>query len=117
MKKFLLGIMISAVSVPAFAEGSCETLANFAQNVMIARQNGVPLTHALQSLEKAKIKFTKLAKTKDEKQALIVTNTAFKYITVEAYKTPLYSTDKYKQREVSEFSNKVYLDCLNSGDN
>jgi len=71
---------------------TCEDWEALAVNIMSARQNGVQMS-----------KMMGILKSEDDKTV--------KMLIIEAYDSPKYSGEKYKKESISEFSNKVFLDC------
>lgn len=90
--KIILSSVLMLVSGTAVAnQTSCEDLAYLAKASMSARQNGVPLTDAIQVV-------------KDDPGAKIIVATA--------YDEPRFSTEEYIQVAITEYENKVYGLCL-----
>ena len=87
-------ILMALLAAPAGANEFCGNLADAAGSIMDARQKGVPMH--------------KLMPIINENEARDI----MKLIVVEAYESPIYSSDKYKDRAISEMSNRVYLTCL-----
>lgn len=86
-------LLILLLSFPVFAEEEkdiCDSLESFASGVMKTRQHGI-------SLKKV------LSPAKDK---------MLRYIIIEAYKVPGFSTDKHRKKAVIDFSNRIYLECL-----
>jgi len=86
-------LLILLLSFPVFAEEEkdiCETIEGFASGVMKTRQLGVSLKDVL-------------APAKDK---------VLRYIIIEAYKVHGFSTDKHQKKAVIDFSNRIYLECL-----
>lgn len=72
----------------------CAPVAEFAKELMVARQAGVPLAQAL------------TVSTQPTMQALIVS----------AYRKPRYTTEAYRERTVVEFANETLIACLDLGE-
>lgn len=72
----------------------CSGWASLARNVMDARQAGVPMRKLLDSLN-------------EEGENEITTK-----IVMKAYDSPAFRTEGHQQREITEFENSVYSDCL-----
>lgn len=74
----------------------CNFLSNVGFAVMTARQNGKPLIESIEATEK-----------------LFPGNNLAKRIVFDAYDTPVYSTELYKDRAIGEFADDVALKCFN----
>jgi len=103
MKKLLLTITatvfmtLSPVTVAQEQEqeSMCETYAGLAEDIMWARQNGKPMVETMKIVE---------------------FDGFLKKVTQWAYEENLYTTDEYKQRAITEFSNNIYAGCLAAQD-
>ena len=92
MKKLSLAavLALSVFSVQAEEEDYCESIGELATVIMQNRQKGVDLSKML---------------------ALAKDNDGVKAIVLDAYNSPRYSTDTYKNDAISDFSNKWVLAC------
>lgn len=72
----------------------CQPIAEFAKELMVARQAGVPLVKAL------------TVSADPTMQALIVS----------AYRAPRYSTSEGRERAAVEFANETLVTCLDAGE-
>jgi hypothetical protein len=88
----------SALSKTDFIENICGDMAGFAEVVMQDRQNGVPITDIIQSV--------------NQDMADGVRKNLFKSTVFEAYSEPRWSTEENKRKAVTEFSNQRYLTCI-----
>lgn len=78
-------------------ENTCHLIAGLSSEIMRARQSGVPMTDAMNVVNDIEIEqVKKLTRS----------------IVIQAYKENIWSTEKYKQRAINEFSNSLYLECL-----
>lgn len=112
MKKFLLALALVVVAVsPVNAKTSktktnqtlapfdlsCDDIAEITKSVMQLRQANAPIQDAMRLAD----------------GSFIGVNRIFvKGLTIDAYSHPLYSTDEYKQREITEYSNDKYVQCM-----
>lgn len=74
---------------------TCAEMAGIAATIMKGRQEGIPMSKILQM-------------NKDNGWETV------NYLVIEAYDSKLYSSPEYKQRSITEFENKVHLDCIKS---
>lgn len=98
----LTAALLFAPAQPASAadDTTCESLAEFAETIMTARQRGLTLSSALELLNDAKFeRIRDLLRT----------------IVIQAYEAPLWSTEENKTKAIGEFRNEVHLACLRSG--
>lgn len=114
MKKVLLLALIGwsvvfSISVSAKSpvsdeehEQNCRNLMGIAENIMTAKQNGIPLSKLLD------INNQVLKKNPNEKALHDITNKVIR----DAYKQPSYSTPSIKLEQLNEFSAKYYLSCM-----
>jgi len=75
---------------------TCQKLSEFAQNIMEARQTGVPLNKMISLVEKNEEPFRSMYRT----------------LVIEAYKKPRYHTKSMQTGETTDYSNQVLLACL-----
>lgn len=112
MKKLLIAVILATVAVsPTYAKTSkaknnqtlapynlsCDDIAEITKSVMQLRQTNAPIQDAMKL---ANGSFTG------------VNRIVVKGLTIDAYSHPLYSTDEYKQREITEYSNNKYVGCM-----
>ena len=102
MKKIIAGMILSLVFAGnAAAEKemtTCSLLALIAKKTMESRQSGTPLS-----------KYLELAESTDLPQAI---KNALRDIALIAWDTPKFSTDRNKKEAITEFENKMLLECL-----
>ena len=110
IKQLLVAIstttLISCSPQPAIAkepqvskEDFCTSSYELAEQIMIARQSGVPLTRLLSLVNNSQ------DGTPDLKNR-------WKEIIIESYEYPLFSGENYKRNIQKEFANKQMLRCL-----
>lgn len=112
MKKLLIAVALGVVAVsPVNAKTSktktnqtlapfdlsCDDIAEITKSVMQLRQANAPIQDAMRLADGS---FTG------------VNRIVVKGLTIDAYSHPLYSTDEYKQREITEYSNNKYVGCM-----
>ncbi|MFT0212914.1 hypothetical protein VQ643_09920 [Pseudomonas sp. F1_0610] len=103
MKKILfilIGIIITQASL---ADERCDIWLETAQSVMAARQKGVSITNLMALVDKNDDGTVKVAINVD----------AIKKMIVDAYNSPLKSSDQERKELMVEFGNKYYLVCFN----
>jgi hypothetical protein len=96
MKKLIL----TALMIPLLAQArpdACLNIKNVASTIMQARQAEV----------EAQVVVDKLGKEVKEEWLY----RAHMHIVIAAYQRPVYATDMYKKRIISEFANKYYIAC------
>lgn len=86
----------------------CTGEAAIANTIMTSRQNGLPLTDVMASLEKSAAKCTRRSSACDTVAKFT------KALAVEAYAQPLFVTQENKQRAIEEFTNDISVSCYNS---
>lgn len=72
----------------------CQPISEFAKEVMVARQAGVPLAKAL----------------------TVITQPAMQALIVSAYRKPRYNTEQYRERAAVDFANETLITCLDAGE-
>lgn len=95
MNKLLITVSLAmSLSVSASNERNelCKDIGGLAKSIMQARQSGAPAHDLIEILG-------------DDNESL-------RAIVIDAYSTPMFSTDEFKNREVTKFMNKWYLGCL-----
>lgn len=112
MKKLLIAVVLGVVAVsPVNAKTSktktnqtlapydlsCDDIADITRSVMQLRQANAPIQDAMRLADSS---FTG------------VNRIVVKGLTIDAYSRPLYSTDEYKKREITEYSNNKYVGCM-----
>ena len=107
MKKvLLLGLLLSgnlfAKEVSKDQEQHCLNAMAMSEAAMTVRQNGLPLSEALNNIKKMVE-----SGESTEKEASLV-----KLILRDAYSKPKFSTEAYKKESISEFSANYYLACM-----
>ena len=100
MKKLVLTLTLAALPIPALAAAEpapmseyCPKIAELANAVMVARQNGSPMREVM---------------------ALADGNDVMVSMVTEAYGTPAYTIRENKEREIQDFEDKWYLLCVKS---
>lgn len=111
MKKIVLLVLFMASTTLAMAttksqEQNCRGAMAMAEAVMIHRQEGLSLLNALSNIDNIHRK-----KDITDLQAEII-----KGMTRHAYSEPKYSSKKYQQESINEFSAKYYLACMEGYD-
>lgn len=105
MRRIIAALSITTLCVAANADVSiedyCFEAMKLSESVMTARQYGVSIESALSVRESA------FKKSKDESARLVHTE-----IILEAYDSPMYSTERYKQSEIKEFAARNYITCI-----
>ena len=102
MKKILLiGLLLTSLTLraqnnPEEEINACAELASTAESLMQARQAGVDLVKVLEVTQR------------------IHPGGEMDFLVIEAWETPYYSTPSNQQREVTEFKNKIMLQCIKS---
>lgn len=102
MKKSTIALLTALTLSPASQasdESMCDSINTLAATAMQSRQNGVPainLINAVKNMDGAKY-------------AILIIKDAFS--------TPKYSTERYKESATVEFANKWYMACLSAGGN
>lgn len=100
IKALAVSIALSAASFPSGAatrEDFCQTVGNLAKEIMSARQAGLPMQGMMKAVDKAGV-------TKESE--------ATKLLVIAAYERPRYSTEEVKSEVITEFQNKVFLECV-----
>jgi len=91
-------LLLSSCSVVAANDEiiqRCTSQATIAANIMEARQNGAAI-----------VRIFEVNKQFPEVKPLL------DFFTTEAYKQPLYSSDTAKQQAIVEFSNTIFMTCM-----
>lgn len=102
MKNTLIAACLSLATLPAMAEEEttyydvCLALGYLANQVMEARQIGVPVDQALGVLN-------------EEDEVLLG---IMQEIVLNAYQVPRFSGEDYQQRAITEYKNEVIVTCL-----
>jgi hypothetical protein len=101
IKKLMVGAAILLMLVAtAQAEdtdrASCEDFENLAKKIMTGRLAGVAMSDMMRVSKKDKL---------------------MDMLIMEAYESPMYTTESYKTRAISEFSNKTYMRCTKARSN
>jgi len=97
MKVVLISVLF-ILSLQAHADNSrelCKGFGEIAELIMTHRQNGTPMDVIIDKIDKEPA-------LKDIGESLAIS----------AYETSRFSTEKMKQRKITEFKNAVYLECL-----
>ncbi|BCT88166.1 MULTISPECIES: hypothetical protein [Acinetobacter] len=107
MKKLVL-IMACLVSMPTWsastdkdADQNCRKYLEMAEVIMYGRNNGIPLSKALEFNDQVNKKY------KDKNMEFIMRS-----MIVDAYKQPTYYSEKMKTDQLNEFATKYYLGCI-----
>lgn len=75
----------------------CKSAAELAHSIMTGRQNGVPMS-----------KMMEVESAMDDRAAGKVT----RLMVISAYDRPRYSSPEYIEREIQDFENEMYLQCI-----
>lgn len=98
---FLLGFSFSSTAQEnisgGLTDGECRALSDLAEAIMKNRQAGVAMTRAMEVTDGIEIEYLRKL---------------VRGFVIEAYKEPHYQTESYKQRAITNFSDVVYLECL-----
>jgi hypothetical protein len=125
--KFVIGIiamfsMSSYVMADSEREEICSALSKQASTIMFIRQlTVVPIVDALNNVPKHAVELARQLNL----SSLDALNTIPKHapdsfkkqlttITIEAYKSPLFSTYENREIAITEFGNKIYLECISN---
>jgi hypothetical protein len=92
VKALLIGLALFSATVSA--SEFCNNLADASSSIMKVRQKGVPMQKLMEVINR-----------NEAKDIMTI-------IAIEAYESPIYSSEKYKKQAASELSNEVYLACL-----
>ena len=103
MKKLIILGILMLHPAYAISDEACNMLSSYATTVMEGRQAGVPIASMVQTIDNTPMK--KLEKS------------IFKSIVIDAYSRPRFSTNEYIAREITEFTNSIYLQCLKVNQN
>lgn len=82
----------------------CDSVTGVAESAMRARLSGVSIQTALSSLDKIN----------DSDENGVIIKNLYKAVITDAYRLPNFSTDKYKEEAIREFSLKQYLACTDA---
>ena len=96
-----IAMLCTTANADVSIEDYCFEAMKLSEAVMTARQYGVSIESALSVRESA------FKKSKDKGSRLIHTE-----MILEAYDSPMYTTEKYKQSEIKEFAAENYLACI-----
>lgn len=103
MRKLIAGVLaICLLATQANADSreqkysNCTAMASFAKAAMSARQEGVSIIDLLEATE-----------SEDE-----LANEFIRVIIEVAYNSPRFSSDYYKQKEITEYETATYLSCM-----
>ena len=96
MKPLLLAALLTTT---ATADNLCTKIGELAKTVQGNRQAGVPAA-----------KMIEIAENYGEQAKIL------ELIVIDAYKSPRFDTDRYQQKEITEFHNKWLLGCLEAGE-
>ncbi len=93
MKKLILAVaIIASTSVQAKELSHCERVESISRTIMKNRQADIPLIKMVKAVDSEPVK------------ALILM----------AYKKPLWSTSKRKEKAINKFANDLYMTCLSN---
>jgi hypothetical protein len=84
------------------SDSICESLIEMSENIMRNRLNGVPITSSLEAVNSIK----------DGTPANNAASNLAKQIVIEAYESPSFSTESYKDDAIREFGARQYLACI-----
>lgn len=94
MKKTLIAFVLGLTLAGPVA--ACEGFGRLAEELMVARQMGVPMSRVMEVAEAA---------WGDEDVNLL------RQMVVLAYEVPRYATDEYQRRAIEDYRNEVELAC------
>lgn len=80
---------------------NCTAIGELARNMMAKRQSGTDMSEMMSVVDKL-----------DDKDPL---KSIGKAMVIQAYETPLFNSEDYKQRTISEFANEIQVKCYQSG--
>lgn len=98
---FLLMTVLGSNVHAATKQELCSAINQLAGSIMTSRQNGVPMEKAMTAMNSVS--------TTDGKVQETINN-----MVMDAYQRPYYSSKELQQREVVEFQNRWYMQCLKS---
>lgn len=84
------------------SDSVCESVIEISESIMRNRLNGVSITNSLEAVNSVK----------DGTPANEAVSNLAKQIVIEAYESPSFSTDSYKDDAIREFGAKQYLTCI-----
>jgi len=94
MKKLTIAVAIAltiSANVQANSLETCKTIEGFAEEIMKARQVGVPASEAYEAVQESSI---------------------LKPMVRAAYKLSAYNTEEYQEQAVSEFKDDWFIICM-----
>lgn len=94
----IIVLTVSSAQARVSNQELCIGFASVAKDLMIQRQNAVPLSEVLAEI--------------DSKGISQGATRTYKQLAIAAYKEPLYNTYEFRKEAVEEFSNKILLLCL-----
>ena len=100
MRKIILAAAITA-SFSAHSNDLCESIYGLAETIMDARQEGVEMPILINS-------FRETAEESNAPKILELANE----MTIAAYESPRYSTERNRQNAVKDFANNWYVQCF-----
>lgn len=98
-KAFVFAFALMAATTPAHAESAEETCTNFgvlAQNLMIARQQGVSMSVVMSKV----------------KTGIPEADEVIRLLIIGAYNVPRFNTPKYVNKMVEDYRNQAELECF-----
>lgn len=114
MKKVLLGAILCGVTTVGFADQTkevtqasinefkeqyCDAVLSMSKVIMKGKQSGIPIDRALSLI-------------KDEKGSENIFTETNKLIVLDAYDQPNFSSEKYKNEQLNDFTAKQYISCM-----
>lgn len=90
MRNVIMGLFMVVAAMNVYAI-DCKELSNTAKDLMEIRQQGYSMSTLMEAAEGSELA-----------QALVI----------EAYRQPRYNSERYKKQAVEDFTNSVYLQCL-----
>jgi hypothetical protein len=97
MKKLFLTALMFCGAASAQTHEECEWRATLSESIMRARHSGMTLSHSLGIVEKNPS----------------VKEVAYPIVLM-AYSEPRFTTPRHQAESISEFRNKIHLDCIRS---
>lgn len=89
----VLGVLLISISLQAKEDwrASCKVYAKLAYETMDARQSGISMVDMIEAAEG---------------------QSSIEQVITAAYEVPRYSTERYREQAIQDFTDKVYLGCV-----
>lgn len=112
MKKFLLTIIITLISLPALAittpsekETLCSCVSHFAHNIMSVRQSGIAKENVINAMEDELL-------TSNDPDIIMYIEQIGLVLAKQVYNLPLEITIEAKEKAEENYVESVYLSCM-----